>query len=118
MRLPSRERRKDELDRTIAGYWRVSLLVGAVVIGVVALLLRTLTQTAEQINAGAAEIWRVGKLIANNTVHVPLLLRTNQVAEELLRTSEGITDATTRITSTVAGSTGNTNGTGSSGQGG
>ena len=97
-------------DGTIAAYWRTSLLVGAVVIGVVALLLRTLTHTAEQINAGAAEIWRVGKLIANNTVHVPLLIRTNQVAEELLRTSEGIAGATTRISGTVTGSTGDSAG--------
>jgi hypothetical protein len=88
-------------DGAIAAYWRISLLVGAVVIGVVALLLRTLTHTAEQINEGAAEIWRVGKLIANNTVHVPLLLRTNQVAEELLKTSEGIAGATTRIRESV-----------------
>jgi hypothetical protein len=114
MKQPRGGRRDDDLDHTIAGYWRASLLVGAVVIGVVALLLRTLTQTAEQINAGAAEIWRVGKLIANNTVHVPLLLRTNQVAEELLKTSEGIAGATTRISGTVTASSGN--GAGSTGQ--
>ncbi len=90
-------------DRTIATYWQISLAVGAVVIGVVALLLRILTQTAEQINEGAAQIWRVGKLIANNTVHVPLLLRTNQMAGEILKTSEGIAGATTRIQGAVAG---------------
>jgi hypothetical protein len=103
-------------DGTIASYWKASLLVGAVVIGVVALLLRTLTRTAEQINAGAAEIWRVGKLIANNTVHVPLLLRTNQLAGELLKTSEGIASATTRISGTVTESAANATGTSQEGE--
>src|SRR5215210_9412045 len=84
-------------DNSIANYWRISLAVGAIVVGVVAYLLNMLTRTAEQINGGAAEVWRVGKLIANNTVHVPLLVRTNQVAGEILRASEGIAAATTRI---------------------
>ena len=90
-------------DGTIAKYWGISLAVGAVVIGVVALLLKILTGTAEKINSGAAEIWRVGKLIANNTVHVPLLVRTNQVAGEILKSSEGIASATTRIHASTVG---------------
>jgi len=93
-------------DRTLGTYWRISLLVGAVVIGVVAFLLNTLLRTAEQINDGAAEVWRVGKLIANNTVHIPLLARTNQVAAGILEASEGIAEATGRIGRTVAGGEG------------
>ena len=84
-------------NSTIATYWGISLAVGAIVIAVVAFLLNALTRTAEQINGGAAEVWRVGKLIANNTVHIPLLVRTNQVAAEILNASEGIAGATTRI---------------------
>src|SRR5687767_4235095 len=90
-------------DNTIAAYWRITLLVGAVVIGVVAFLLNVLTRTAAQIDDGAAEVWRVGKLIANNTVHIPLLVRTNQVAGEILKASEGIAGATTRIGKAVVG---------------
>jgi len=90
-------------DSTIAAYWGATLAVGAVVIGVVAFLLNMLTRTAEQINGGAAEVWRVGTLIANNTVHIPLLVRTNQVAAEILTASEGIAAATTRIGGAVTG---------------
>ncbi len=93
-------------DSTIAGYWRITLVVGAVVVGVVAFLLNMLTRTAAQINDGAAEVWRVGKLIANNTVHIPLLVRTNQVAGEILKASEGIAGATTRIGKAVTGTSG------------
>ena len=91
-------------DSTIADYWKISLTVGAVVVGVVALLLKILASTAAQIDKGAAEVWRVGKLIANNTVHVPLLVRTNQVAGEIVAASESIARATTRIGKAVVGS--------------
>lgn len=89
--------------RVIARYWRVSLGIGLIVIGAVALLLETLVQTVARIEAGAAEIWRVGKLIANNTVHVPLLVRTNQVAGEIVSTADGIAGATGRIGRAVLG---------------
>ncbi len=78
-------------------YWRATLAVGAGVIGVVALLLTILARTAERIQHGVAEIWQVGKLIANNTVHVPLLIRTNQIAGEILRAADGIGQAVERI---------------------
>ncbi len=81
----------------IARYWRLSLGIGLVVIGAVGLLLGMLARTVTQIEAGAAEIWRVGKLIANNTVHVPLLVRTNQIAGDILLAADGIADATERI---------------------
>lgn len=84
-------------DSTFAQYWSITLAVGAVVVGVVGFLLNILARTAAQIDDGTAEVWRVGKLIANNTVHVPLLVRTNQLAGEILKSSEGIAGATTRI---------------------
>lgn len=92
-------------DNTIATYWGITLAVGAVVVGVVAFLLNLLTHTAQQIDGGASEVWRVGKLIANNTVHIPLLVRTNQIAGEILTTSEGIAGATSRIQRAVVGET-------------
>lgn len=100
MKAPFEERVS---DNTIAAYWGITLAVGAVVVGVVVFLLNLLTHTAQQIDAGASEVWRVGKLIANNTVHIPLLVRTNQVAGEILTASEGIAGATVRIQRAVTG---------------
>jgi hypothetical protein len=47
----------------------------------------------------------VGKLIANNTVHVPLLVRTNQVVADILPAADGIARATERIRRAVSGDT-------------
>ena len=88
---------------TIQTYWWISLGLGLVVTIVVAILLTILARTAEQIQAGTAEIWRVGKLIANNTVHIPLLVRTNQIAGGILTAASGIAAATGRIEQTVTG---------------
>lgn len=86
-------------------YWQLSLACGLAVIGVVAALLETLARTAEQIEGGVADIWRVGKLIANNTVHIPLLVRTNQIVADIIRTADGIARAATRIHHAVTGDT-------------
>ncbi len=88
---------------TVVRYWRISLGIGLVVIGAVALLLSTLATIVARIETGAAEIWRVGKLIANNTVHVPLLIRTNQVVADILPAADGIARATERIRRAVGG---------------
>lgn len=90
----------------IARYWRVSLGIGMVVIGAVALLLSTLAKIVTRIERAAAEIWRVGKLIANNTVHVPLLVRTNQIVGGILPAADGIARATARIHRAVVGGDG------------
>lgn len=81
----------------IVRYWRLSLAAGLAVIVVVAVLLETLARTAEQIQGGAAKIWEVGKLIANNTVHVPLLVRINQQVAEISGAADDIAQATGRI---------------------
>ena len=86
---------------TIQTCWWITLGLGLVVTIVVAILLSILTRTAEQIDAGAAEIWRVGKLIANNTVHIPLLVRTNQIAAGIVAAAGGIAGATGRIERTI-----------------
>ena len=82
---------------TIVRYWQISLGIGLAVIGAVALLLTALAATAAKIEGGAAEIWRVGKLIANNTVHIPLLVRTNQIVAKIQPAADGIARATERI---------------------
>ncbi len=96
---------KPASPRFIARYWRLSLGIGVVVIGAVALLLSTLATIVARIEGGAAEIWRVGKLIANNTVHIPLLVRTNQIVSEILPAADGIARATERIQRAVGGDT-------------
>jgi Na+-transporting NADH:ubiquinone oxidoreductase subunit NqrF len=66
-------------EQTINFVWGVSLLLGVVVIVVVALLLHAILSAARRILAGAAEIWTVGQQVANNTVHIALLDRTNHL---------------------------------------
>lgn len=87
-------------------YWQLSLAAGVAVLAVVAILLETLARTVEQIQDGSAEIWRVGKLIAGNTVHVPLLGRVNQQVEAISTTADAIAQATGRIERAAAGSAG------------
>ena len=77
--------------------WWVSLGIGVVVILVVAVLLTLIVRTARQIEGVAADIWTVGQRIANNTVHIPLLHRTNQIVDGILRRASGIDEATARI---------------------
>lgn len=89
-------------DATIVGRWWLGLALGAMVIAAVAALLETLLRSVRRIEHGAAEVWRVGKLIANNTVHVPLLVRTNQMVDEIAAAADGIARATGRIQRAVA----------------
>ncbi len=77
-------------------YWRVSLINGFAVIAAVAVLLTALLRTVDQIEDRVARIWQAGKLIANNTVHVPLLVRTNQLLGETYQSATGIERATYR----------------------
>lgn len=65
--------------------WAVSLGIGAVVIVVVAFLLHKIRNTAEEINEVVIDIWTEGKLVANNTIHIPTFLRvTNKAAGNIL----------------------------------
>ena len=77
--------------------WWISLGIGVVVILVVAALLTAIRRTARQINETAADIWVVGQRIANNTVHIPLLQRTNHIVDGILERASGIEEATARI---------------------
>ena len=77
--------------------WWISLGIGVVVILVVAALLTAIRRTARQINETAADIWVVGQRIANNTVHVPLLNRTNRLVDGILERASGIDEAVARI---------------------
>ena len=77
--------------------WWISLGIGVVVIVVVAILLTLIVRTARQINTVAGDIWIVGQRIANNTVHIPLLNRTNRLVDGILERASGIDEAVARI---------------------
>ena len=104
MRLEKRMQLKKQsiTPDVIVRYWSISLGLGVAVIGAVALLLGILDRTVAQIQAGVAEIWRVGKLIANNTVHIPLTRRINQHTAEILPAADQIAGATERIRRAVS----------------
>ena len=64
--------------------WWVSLGIGAVVLGVVTLLLTVVRNTAVKILDAASQIWTQGKLVANNTIQIPIFLgTTNRVVEQI-----------------------------------
>ncbi len=77
--------------------WIASLALGAVVVVVVALLLRAILMTVRQIDAAVAQVWVTGQRIANNTVHIPLLHETNRVAGQILARAGGIDGAAAQI---------------------
>lgn len=68
-----------------AGMWWLALGIGAVVVGVVALLLALVLSSARRIRGVVSEIWVVGPAIARNTAHLDLLRRINLIAGDLLR---------------------------------
>ena len=82
---------------TIRTIWTLSLVVFVVVLGVVATLLTLIVRTARDIKAGVSLIWNVGQRIANNTVHLALLQRTNATAREILASAAGIASATAAV---------------------
>lgn len=77
--------------------WWVSLGLGLVVSGVVALLLWLIHAAAVRIDETVARIWDVGQRVANNTVHVPALYKTNAVAGEILAAAGSIAGASAAI---------------------
>lgn len=70
--------------------WIVLLVIGLVIVGVVGWLLKAILKEALVIERGAAAIWDGGKRIANNTVHVPDLLRTNLFLSRILAAVPGL----------------------------
>lgn len=64
--------------------WIVSLILAVVVVVVVALLLHLVRETAKDIDQVAGDIWTQGKLVANNTIHIPTFLsKTNSVVSKI-----------------------------------
>jgi len=68
--------------------WIISLVLGLVVTIVVAILLILIRNTARKILGGVQKIWIEGKLVANNTIQIPIyLMVTNQVVSKIYDTA-------------------------------
>ena len=77
--------------------WSLALGLAAVVVLVVAVLLELITRTANRIHQAVSDIWTVGTHIAQNTVTLAFLQRTNFLARELLRSAGRIAAVSGRI---------------------
>ena len=77
--------------------WITSLVIYGVVVVVVAILLTLILRAAQQIRQGVAAIWNTGQRIANNTIHIALLNKTNLVAGKILQSAVGVVHATAAV---------------------
>ena len=84
---------------TIQRVWIVTLVIYAVVLVVVASLLTLIVLTARRIRDGVGAIWVTGQKIANNTIHIALLQKTNSVGGQILQSAVGVIGATGAIKS-------------------
>ena len=71
-------------EAAVTQVWIWSLVIYFVVVAVVALLLTMILMTTKQIKAGAGAIWVAGQKVANNTIQIPLLARTNHFVSKIL----------------------------------
>jgi hypothetical protein len=74
-------------EQAIVTIWTLSIVILIVVTVVVGFLLSLVLRTARGIQRVAADIWTHGKLVANNTIHIPLLRETNRLASGILATA-------------------------------
>ncbi len=77
--------------------WGVSLVLGVVVLAVVALLLELILRSARRIERVVGDIWTAGQGVANNTIHIALLHKTNLVLARILESAGGILKAVAAI---------------------
>ncbi|WP_137125075.1 hypothetical protein [Roseomonas sp. HF4] len=64
--------------------WVLAIVLALVVTGIVAVLLLLIIRTAADIEAGCAEIWARGQRVANNTIHLANLHRTEEATQRIL----------------------------------
>lgn len=74
-------------EQAVQFVWWASLVLGLVVSGVVALLLYLIQRNARTIDQRVSNVWDAGQRVANNTVHIPALYRTNEIAGQILATA-------------------------------
>ena len=77
--------------------WWLAVALAGVVVAVVAVLLEWIVRTAHRIHRAVSDIWTGGTHIAQNTVTIALLQRTNYLAGELLGSAGHIARASARI---------------------
>lgn len=82
---------------TVQTIWTITLAVFVTVLVVVAILLTLILTTAKRITGGVSAIWNVGQRIANNTIHIALLKKTNLVAGNILASAVGVVGATAGV---------------------
>ena len=83
--------------------WMLTLAIFVVVLLVVAALLTLILLTAKRIHGGVSAIWTVGQKVANNTIHLAMLRRTNHLAGQILDSAGRIAAATEGIAAHAAG---------------
>ena len=84
-------------EQAIQEVWSLTLVIYFVVVGVVAALLTLILFTARRIRSGAAAIWAVGQKVANNTIHIALLVQTNHLLRQILSQAAMTAEAVTAI---------------------
>jgi len=83
--------------QTVTMIWWISIVLLLVVTGVVGLLLALVLRTGRTILSVVGEIWTTGKMVANNTIQIPLLGETNRLAGRILDTAGKIVEGTAAI---------------------
>lgn len=76
--------------QTVYTIWWISIVLLLVVTVVVGWLLAMVLRTGRSILHVAGDIWTNGKLVANNTIHIPMLHETNRIAGSILATVQKI----------------------------
>ena len=84
-------------EQAVQFVWWTSLALGVVVSAVVSLLLWLIYRGATTIEGRVSRIWDVGQRVANNTVHIPELYKTNAIAAEILASAVRINGGTEAI---------------------
>ena len=84
-------------ESAVVQVWIWSLAVYFAVVVVVAVLLTMILNTTKQIKAGAAAIWASGQKVANNTIQIPLLARTNHLVTKILDSAVRTAGAVARV---------------------
>jgi hypothetical protein len=82
---------------TVYTVWWISIALLLVVTVVVGLLLALVLRTGRSILGVVGEIWTHGKLVANNTIQIPMLRETNRLAGAILETAKQIVGGTEAI---------------------
>jgi len=88
-----------KLDVTL---WWTSLGLALVVTLIAALLLVLIINNAKTIHGAVSTIWDTGQRVANNTIHIPLLQRTNEGVEKILGHAVNIIGHTEKLANSAS----------------